>query len=42
MGFKAIRETWNRNIREMGDQDAIREKKRVFGRPNKALSKHGI
>ena len=25
MGFKAIRETWNRNRREMGDQDAIRE-----------------
>ena len=25
MGFKAIRESWNRNRREMGDQDAIRE-----------------
>ena len=25
MGLKAIRESWNRYRREMGDQDAIRE-----------------
>ena len=25
MGIKAIRESWNRNRREMGDQDVIRE-----------------
>ena len=30
MGFKAIRESWNRNRREMGDQDVIREKKNEF------------
>ena len=26
MGFKAIRESWNRNRKEMGDQDAKRRK----------------
>ena len=34
MGFKAIRESWNRNRREMGDQDAkrrkLKEKKKGF------------
>ena len=39
MGFKAIRESWNRNIREMGDQDAIREKKKSFWKAKQGLSK---
>ena len=43
MRFKAIRESWNRNRREMGDQDAkrrkLKEKKRVFFTwPNMALT----
>ena len=38
MGFKAIRESWNRNRREMGDQDAIRENM-GFWKAKQGLSK---
>ena len=44
MGFKAIRESFNRNRREMGDQDAkrrkLKEKKRVFDLAKHGLNKH--